>query len=174
MSLKTLKTLDQAWSTKLRSWSRDGVRKIVLAVVAHSADSFVLVPLFALLWLLNADRQLNLCLTAAYLLSVVLSTTIKYLVRRRRPAGEWGAFYRKTDPFSFPSGHAARTVSLSIVLAANGSAGAAAAAFLWAALVCVSRIGLGVHYLSDIAAGALLGAVIALPVCLVTPLLGLF
>ena len=45
---------------------------------------------------------------------------IKFLVRRRRPEGEWGGIYRKTDPHSFPSGHAARALLLAVIALALG------------------------------------------------------
>ena len=71
--------------------------------------------------------------------------------------GDWGAFYRKTDPHSFPSGHASRTITMAIVVVAGRSPLIAAALLLWSLLVGLSRIILGVHYLYDVLAGYLLG-----------------
>jgi undecaprenyl-diphosphatase len=173
MGIAALKNIDRRWSEKLKTWNRGTLRQRVLAFIAHSADSFVLVPLFVLIWFLVKDRELYFCLVCAYLLSVVLSTGIKYLVKRKRPRGEWGKFYRKTDPFSFPSGHAARTVAMTAVLFSRVSAGAGFAGLAWTAAVCLSRIILGIHYLSDIGGGSLLGLLIAAVVCLAAPHLGL-
>jgi undecaprenyl-diphosphatase len=173
VNIASLKDWDRRWSEKLRSWNRGILRQRILAVIAHSADSFVLVPLLALLWFLIQDKELNFCLSCTYLLSVVLSTVMKYLIRRKRPRGEWGKFYRKTDPFSFPSGHAARTVAVTVVLFARVSIAGGFAAFVWTAAVCLSRISLGIHYLSDIGAGTLLGLLVAAAVCLTAPHLGL-
>jgi membrane-associated phospholipid phosphatase len=47
---------------------------------------------------------------------------IKFLVRRRRPEGEWGGIYRNTDPHSFPSGHAARAFLIAVIGSALGPA----------------------------------------------------
>lgn len=173
MGIASLKDMDRRWSEKLKAWNRGTVAHKLLAFIAHSADSFILVPLFVLLWFLIKDKELYFCLSCAYLLSVVLSTVIKYLVRRKRPRGEWGKFYRKTDPFSFPSGHAARTVALTVVLFSRVSVGAGIAVLVWTAAVCVSRIILGIHYLSDIGAGSLLGLLVAAAVCFTAPYLGL-
>jgi undecaprenyl-diphosphatase len=95
-------------------------------------------------------------LVAVGVLAVVV-LGLKLLVRRRRPPGEWGAIYRSTDPHSFPSGHAARAVLLAILIAAWGPAWAAPLAIVWAPLVALARVALGVHYLSDVIAGGLLG-----------------
>ena len=94
---------------------------------------------------------------AGFALSVVVTSVVKFAVRRRRPAGEWGAIYRKTDPHSFPSGHASRTIAISIVVLAGHWPLIAGVLLLWSLLVGLSRIILGVHYLYDVLAGYLLG-----------------
>jgi len=91
---------------------------------------------------------------AALAASVLL---IKLVVRRRRPEGEWGAIYRSTDPHSFPSGHAARAILLAMLAAAWGPGWLAAVLLPWAPLVALARVAMGLHYLSDVVAGAALG-----------------
>ncbi|OGO10571.1 MAG: hypothetical protein A2Z66_08940 [Chloroflexi bacterium RBG_13_66_10] len=87
----------------------------------------------------------------------VLVLVIKLGVHRRRPEGEWGAIYRSTDPHSFPSGHAARAALLAVLAAGWGPPWLAAVILPWAPLVAVSRVAMGLHYLSDILAGGALG-----------------
>jgi undecaprenyl-diphosphatase len=82
-------------------------------------------------------------------------------VRRKRPEGEWGRIYRFTDPHSFPSGHAARAFLIATVATALGPAWLAIALWIWAPLVALARVAMGVHYLSDIVAGALFGILVA-------------
>jgi undecaprenyl-diphosphatase len=133
--------------------------RLVATVLAHSGDSwFWGLGLAIVAWRGDAfwrSWAIHILICIAVLAVVVL--TIKLLVRRRRPPGEWGAIYRTTDPHSFPSGHAARAVLLAILMTAWGPAWAAPLAILWAPLVSLARVALGVHYLSDVLAGGLLG-----------------
>ena len=64
------------------------------------------------------------------------------------------------DRFSFPSGHTLHAVSFSLVAAA-GFPELAPLLFPFALLVAASRPILGLHYPSDVIAGALLGAGVA-------------
>jgi undecaprenyl-diphosphatase len=64
------------------------------------------------------------------------------------------------DRFSFPSGHTLHAVSFSLIAVA-GFPGLAPLLYPFAALVALSRPVLGLHYPSDVLAGALLGAGVA-------------
>lgn len=62
------------------------------------------------------------------------------------------------DPLGFPSGHAALSFAVATSLALSYSQWEVAVpAITWALLVSTSRVWLGVHYPSDVAAGAILG-----------------
>jgi undecaprenyl-diphosphatase len=101
--------------------------------------------------------SLTVLLSIVVLAVVVLA--IKFTIRRQRPEGEWGGLYRKTDPHSFPSGHAARVVLLAVLALGLGPGWLALILCVWAPLVALARVAMGVHYLSDIVAGFGLGAV---------------
>jgi len=89
--------------------------------------------------------------------------SIKFLADRDRPYEAYpDMFVRKADIFtpSFPSGHTAFAFSTSVsVTMAFPKWYAAAPAFTWAVGVGYSRMHLGVHYPSDVLAGAVIGTV---------------
>jgi len=163
MTLARILSADARWSQALRRAEQPGLLRLVATLLAHSGDSwFWALGLALVAWRGDASRRAwawHIFLAVAAL--AVLVMALKLLIRRRRPAGEWGAIYRNTDPHSFPSGHAARTAMLAVLLCAWGPAWAAPIAVVWAPLVSVARVSLGVHYLSDVVAGALLGLIAA-------------
>ncbi|MFC8200915.1 phosphatase PAP2 family protein [Streptomyces sp. NPDC060006] len=81
---------------------------------------------------------------------------VKRLVRRPRPH-HVEPLVRTAGRHSFPSAHASSAAAAAV---AFGALGARAVPPL-AAAMCVSRLVVGVHYPSDVAAGAALGAVTA-------------
>jgi undecaprenyl-diphosphatase len=159
VSLRSFKRFDNTISRRLQGTAALPWMRKVLAVMAHSADSAVIVPcLLGLWWLQDFSRQsMAIPLGAGFVLSIVVTSAVKFAVRRRRPAGDWGAIYRKTDPHSFPSGHASRTLAMTIIVTAGRFPLIGAALLIWSLLVGLSRIILGVHYLYDVLAGYLLG-----------------
>lgn len=133
--------------------------KPVAAFFAHSGDSwFDLIALF-LLWLFAHGpwRSMAALMAASTIVLALLVFAIKFTIRRRRPEGDWGAVYRNTDPHSFPSGHAARTSMLAVIALKLVPLWFGLALVVWALLVCLARVWMGVHYLSDVIAGVLLG-----------------
>jgi len=166
VTLERLLSADARWSESLRRAERPGLLHLAASILAHSGDSwFWALGLAIVAWRGDAFwRSWAVHILISIGVLAVLVLTIKLLVRRRRPPGEWGAIYRTTDPHSFPSGHAARAVLLAILLTAWGPAWAAPVAIVWAPLVALARVMLGVHYLSDVFAGGLLGLAAALVV----------
>ncbi|MFF5369239.1 phosphatase PAP2 family protein [Streptomyces sp. NPDC013187] len=86
----------------------------------------------------------------------LVSMGVKRVVRRPRPA-HVEPLVRTAGRHSFPSSHAASAAAAAV---AFGTLGAHAVPPL-AGLVCVSRLVAGVHFPTDIAAGAALGALTA-------------
>ncbi len=136
--------------------------RLVARALAHSGDMPVWIALLVAAWFLGDDAWKTRALVTAAGLGVVevVVIGIKVLIRRKRPAGTDGMIYRKTDPFSFPSGHAARAVLLSLLAARLGPQAAFVAIVAWSPLMVLSRISIGIHYVLDVAAGALLGGVL--------------
>lgn len=103
-------------------------------------------PVYELFWI---------SFTAAFVMA------LKFTIRRQRPQGEWGAIYRTTDPHSFPSGHAARSFLIAALAVYLGPVWLAVLLCIWAPLVSLARVAMGVHYLSDVIAGAIVGVALA-------------
>ena len=134
------------------------------ALIAHSGDSWFWVLGLGILWFLGEEetRYRMLHYIGGIIITAVVVMSLKLLVRRRRPEGEWGSIYRNTDPHSFPSGHAARAILLATMVWGMGPIWLALILLIWAPLVGLARVAMGVHYLSDIIAGGILGLLIGI------------
>ena len=165
---------DAQITQKLRVAEKPGFLRTLAIILAHSGDSwFWLMMLIPLAWLGNEFWSRRAILNIiAILITAVLVFAIKLTVRRRRPEGEWGQVYRKTDPHSFPSDHAARAALLAILAIGLGPAWLGLVFAIWAPLVMLARVAMGVHFLSDVLAGALLGVLVGLVILSLIPLLG--
>jgi undecaprenyl-diphosphatase len=121
-----------------------------------------------MLALLLADR-LNAPLPVFHMAAVGLACTLTYKLLKRgtlRPRPyqvhqHIAAGAQPLDQFSFPSGHTLHAVAFTLVACSYYPA---LVAFLvpFTLLVAASRLVLGLHYPSDVLAGAALGALIVL------------
>jgi membrane-associated phospholipid phosphatase len=162
--LDKLLELDIQYSRRLNIAGQPGRLRSAAAILAHSGDSWLWLAGLALVYLLGDInwRYRAIALAASILVTAVLVLALKFSVRRRRPDGQWGAIYRSTDPHSFPSGHAARAFLIAVLAVGLGPAWFGLLACLWAPLVTLARVAMGVHYLSDVLAGVLVGLVMGL------------
>lgn len=158
--------LDNRFSWLSQLTDRSGALHTLAAILAHSGDSWLILPLLGVLWYFGPDywKQRAVAMVVGVALTAAVVFVIKLSVRRSRPQGEWGKIYRNTDPHSFPSGHAARAVMLAVVALGLGPIWLGLVLLLWAPLVGMARVALGVHYPSDVAAGMLVGAILGLSV----------
>lgn len=165
MSLRSsILELDARLSRRMRVAEKPGALRAFAVFFAHSGDSWFWAIALIALWA-GGDSSWKKWAVAQFVgigLLAALVMGIKFLVRRRRPEGEWGGIYRNTDPHSFPSGHAARAFLIAVVGAALGPAWLGILLWIWAPLVALARVAMGVHYLSDVVAGALFGVIVAL------------
>ncbi|MCR6734381.1 MAG: phosphatase PAP2 family protein [Afipia sp.] len=97
--------------------------------------------------------------------AVLISETVKYIVGRGRPfvGGEANAFnfshFAGTEAFSsLPSGHAVTAFALAFAVSSVWRK-ATLVMFVYAVLICLSRLVLLAHHPSDVVAGALTGVV---------------
>lgn len=133
--------------------------------VSRSGDGFAQVLLPSLLWLLDRDqgRALWLATAVAFALERPLYWVLKNSCQRRRPPEAIPSFssvIQAADRFSFPSGHTAAAFLLATLTALHYGT-VALPLYLWASAVGLSRVALGVHFPTDVLAGAALGSAIA-------------
>jgi len=159
-----LQTIDRKYSQRLWIAEKPGVLRTIATIFAHSGDSWLIGALLGFLLAFGpAEWKPGVLFTlVVILIAAVIVFIIKFTVRRRRPPGEWGQIYRRTDPHSFPSGHAARAMLLVVLAFALCPLWFGLIALVWAPLVMLARVAMGLHYLSDVIVGALLGLGIGL------------
>jgi membrane-associated phospholipid phosphatase len=114
--------------------------------------------------LINKDANLKkkgLFIGETFLVNAFITTALKYSIKRDRPFVTYPEIEKLSSGSSgsLPSGHAseafATATSLSMVFPKWY---VIAPSFVWASAVGYSRMHLGVHYPSDVAAGAIVGA----------------
>lgn len=150
---------DDRWSQRLRRFEKPGTFRSIAILFAHSGDSWFWLTGLALVWLLGSDVwrawSVGMIITIFALAFTVMA--LKFSIRRPRPEGEFGEIYRRSDPHSFPSGHAARSVLLAVLSVGWGPSWLAFILVPWAPLVSMARVALGLHFPSDVIAGGTLG-----------------
>jgi undecaprenyl-diphosphatase len=159
MKVSDLLELDLAYSRRLRLAERPGRLHNIAAVLAHSGDSWFWLLGLGALWILGSPywKERAAVMALGILITAVLVLGLKFTIRRKRPSGEWGAIYRRTDPHSFPSGHAARSAMLLVVGLGLGPGWLGVLLLVWAPLVTMARVSMGLHYVSDVTAGFFIG-----------------
>jgi len=159
MKLIPVAKLDVQFSERLQVAEKPGPLRSLAILISHSGDSwFWLAGLALLLWRGTAYWQEKAgILFGGIIATALVVMVLKFTIRRRRPTGEWGQIYRRTDPHSFPSGHAARALMLAVVSLGIGPSWLGFVLLVWAPLVGLARVAMGLHYLSDVLAGWLLG-----------------
>ena len=166
MSIQNLLELDARFSARLLIPEEKKWLKRIAAFFAHSGDSWYWGLGLILLYFLGPRswRPQIILLLAGIFFTALSVLIMKFLIKRPRPEGSWGEIYRNSDPHSFPSGHAARASMLTLVTFLSGLWWLGLILLLWAILVDLSRICLGVHYLSDFLGGTLFGLIMGVVV----------
>ena len=148
--------------------NRSCERRIVLALfaaVSRLGDGVFWYSLMLALPFLygTAGAVVSLHMAAAGLAGLAIYRVLKERLVRERPCRlnpRIRAGARALDRYSFPSGHTLHAVTFTLI--AVGAFPALAWLLVpFAILVAMSRVILGLHYPSDVAAGALLGALLA-------------
>jgi len=106
-------------------------------------------------------KQKGLMIGESFLVTTIIATTLKHAVNRARPFETYPDIQKLAagGSSSFPSGHTSDAFSTATSLSlAFPKWYVIAPSYTYAALVGYSRMHLGVHYPSDVLAGAIIGA----------------
>jgi undecaprenyl-diphosphatase len=110
-------------------------------------------------------RMIALQCAVAGVSGLLIYRALKNVLVRERPYMTHDTIVcagRPLDRFSFPSGHTLHAVSFTLIVCSSLPLLAVVLVPV-AILIALSRVVLGLHYPSDVVAGGLLGALIALP-----------
>lgn len=161
---------DLVWAQWLHRVARYQTPVKALVIVSKLGDGlfwYVLIAGLALVGGTNGrDVAAQMVLTA--LLNLPLYLWLKHSIGRPRPfvaCADIRACVRALDKFSFPSGHTLHAVAFAVVFSWHFPI-YGAALIPMVLLIALSRVALGLHYPSDVAAGAAIGAVVGLSVAL--------
>ncbi|MBN1830838.1 MAG: phosphatase PAP2 family protein [Deltaproteobacteria bacterium] len=144
-------------------------RRLISAVmpwISHSANGYYYpaIPLFLYLIDPHTARSFLLAGIMAFVIELPLYKALKNWIKRERPCEVLFGVYPRVSPsdlFSFPSGHTAAAFLIA-TLVCRFFPVLLFPVYVWALLVGMSRIYLGVHYPSDILAGLFIGVSCAL------------
>ncbi len=167
--LETIQSVDSAILLFIQNNLRIGVLDFFFRAMSFLGDGGTIWIITAVILLLfNKTRRGGLDLALSLLIAAVIcNLVIKDIVARPRPYStieELEILVKPLSSYSFPSGHACSSFAsaTAVFLAFRKQGGAWA--FLPASLIALSRIYVRVHYPTDVLAGAVLGALVALAV----------
>lgn len=137
----------------------------LFVVVSRLGDGLIWYLLVLLLPVVYGEAGLRPALTMAVtgLVGVALYKLLKHRLVRERPYITFAGIHAGTAPldrYSFPSGHTLHAVSFTVLATAHFPVLGWVLVPL-AALIAASRVVLGLHYPTDVLAGAVLGTALA-------------
>lgn len=155
---------DHRLMRRVNHWSAPKWVRLWMTCATHGGDGWLWYAMAVSVWLLGGDRgprAIAACVMAAWV-GIAFFLVLKRATGRRRP-GQFDLHCWSTllppDQFSFPSGHTITAFAISVPLGCFYPGLQPWLGFI-ALSIASSRILLGMHFLSDVVAGAFLGSVL--------------
>lgn len=169
--LNAIQSADEAILLFIQENLRSGFLTPIMKFFTHMGEVGAVWLIMAVLFIV-VGKKYRLCgvniLLAIAVCFVINNLILKNLIARERPffvIENLMTIIEHPDEFSFPSGHASSSFAAAYAITRGVKKGWLA--YILAALIAVSRIYFGVHYLTDILAGAIIGTLAAMAVCFV-------
>jgi undecaprenyl-diphosphatase len=161
---------DQRWAKRLHGAIQYRLLTSILVGASWLGDGIFWYALIGAIAFFGGTegRDLATHMALAGLVNLTLYTFLKRWTGRPRPfvkCPDIRACARALDRFSFPSGHVLHALTFTVILTYHYPLAAIGLVPL-TLLIALSRVTLGLHYPSDVAAGAAIGAVVGASVLL--------
>ena len=155
--------LDKAATLLINGWS--GHNSLVDGIVVWCANDllFLMIALVAMRWWKLGNylpmRHIALVAGLSFILALAINMLIGLLIHRVRPndAGLTHALIVHSPDWSFPSDHSAASFAIASAVWFQDRKKMATALLVASLTICVSRVFVGVHYVSDVIGGAIIG-----------------
>jgi undecaprenyl-diphosphatase len=159
--LQFINRRDHALMRRINQWPAPRWVRLLMISATRGGDGWLWYPLGVLIFLSDDPERIAAVLAGISATSVGLCiySVVKRATRRTRPCliepSIWAGIL-PPDQYSFPSGHAIAAFANAVAVGLFYPA-LMPALLLSAVLIALSRILLGMHFLSDVVVGALIG-----------------
>ena len=131
-----------------------------LKYITHTSDGKIYLLYTILIPFIVPDIGLDIVKFGilAFSIQVPIYLLLKNRIKRERPSKHYKIIQiiKPPDKYSFPSGHCASSSLLTLIINLFIPT-LTIYLIIWMCIICISRIGLGLHYFSDVMFGLILG-----------------